>query len=147
MESDLAKKTVDSNPNSTERVKDFTWDIRDVRSNCKDGLRVQKGRKHPGIEQLEGFHYPEEDAGNGYKTIRNWNDGWIGTTYQSFLDVDIIIETSKLKLLEKDKDKISLSKSRKRAVGTRFKIYLPWSTSTKTHVPGTNWQQHGVQAL
>ena len=82
-------------------------------------------RKHANIEQLDGCNDISEDS--KYRYSRHyWKSGYLGTTYQSFLDALDIIEESELSETEKLIEKQKALDSRKDAFGENYKYYPPW---------------------
>ena len=71
-------------------------------------------RKHGTIEQLDGIneHY--------------WKTGRIGTIFQTFLDVNLIIESSNLSEDDKKMEKAKALDARKEAFGKEYAWYPPW---------------------
>ena len=102
-------------------------DLCDFATNWVKGLRVHITRMHKNIEQLDGCEDLVEDE-KYLSCSRYWKDGYLGTSFQAYLDALDILETSNLseedKILEKDK----VLEARKEAFGSEFKYYPPWRT-------------------
>ena len=107
-----------------EAMAAFVCDLCDFRSDWKNGLYIHMDRNHANIEQLDGCNDISEDT----KYIRSrhyWKSGYLGTAYQSFLDVLDIIEESELSETEKVTEKQKALDSRKNAFGKNYKYYPP----------------------
>ena len=77
------------------------------------------------MEQLDGSNDISED--DKYRLSRHyWKTGYLGTTYQQFLDALDIIEESELSENEKLIEKKKVLGSRKDAFGENYKYYPPW---------------------
>ena len=55
-----------------------------------------------------------------------WKIGNLGTSFQSFLDANEIIEESSLDDNEKENERAAILAARKEAFGDQFKYYPPW---------------------
>ena len=65
-----------------------------------------------------------------HRTRHYWERGWLGTSYQVFLDGTEIVEKSDLSEDEQGKEKENILEARKTAFGDSFKLYPPWSLKT-----------------
>ena len=89
----------------------YPCEICDFESNWTNGLKIHMSRRHSRIEQIGGNFDSEGDE-------NYWKDGNISQLYQSFFDVNKIIE-EKEKVLE----------ARREAFGeSLFRYYPPWSS-------------------
>jgi hypothetical protein len=64
-----------------------------------NGLAIHMTKKHAQLEQLDGNTSISEDSeeierDKYSETIRYWKEGKLGTTFQSYLDANDVIETS-----------------------------------------------------
>ena len=82
-----------NNENSAEEAENYHCEICDFKSNWTNGLKIHMSRRHSKIEQIDGNYDSEEDE-------NYWKDGKISQQYQSFLDVNKIIEESELSEIE-----------------------------------------------
>ena len=70
---------------------------------------------------------PENNDDDKYSsTIRYWQDGKFGTSFQFYLDAIEIIETSHFSEGFKDVEKSKVLEARKTAFGSDFEYYPPW---------------------
>ena len=128
MEEKTAEKVENDIENSTEQVEGYFCDICDFKSNWRNGLSIHLSRKHWRIEQLDGNDDGDTDEDREYdETIKYWREGKISTVYQSFLDVNSIIEKSDLAELDKKVEKEKVIEARKEAFGDDlYRYYPPW---------------------
>ena len=85
-------------------------------------------RMHKKIEQLDGGDSVSDDERDKYKkTVHYWEKGKLGTVFQTYLDVNDIIENSDLTEVSKDLEKAKVLAARKEAFGKDFKHFPPWS--------------------
>ena len=85
-------------------------------------------RKHPHIEQLDGgisVSDDLEDDDKYMKTIQYWEQGKLGTVFQTFLDVVDVIENSDLTEESKELEKAKVLAARKDAFGKDFEFFPP----------------------
>ena len=80
----------DKNEISAVEAETFPCEICDFESNWTNGLKIHMSRRHSRIEQIGGNFDSEGDE-------NYWKDGNISQLYQSFLDVNKIIEESEKK--------------------------------------------------
>ena len=106
----------------------FTCDICDFESNWSNGLSVHMSRKHGNIEQLDGIDdNTTEEVDEKYLESENyWKTGVLGTIYQTFLDVNSIIEYSNMSEDDRNKEKNKALDARKKAFGSEYSRYPPW---------------------
>ena len=128
MEEKTAEKVENDIENSTEQVEGYFCDFCDFKSNWRNGLSIHLSRKHWRIEQLDGNDDGDTDEDREYdETIKYWKEGKISTVYQSFLDVNAIIEKSDLAEHEKKVEKEKVMEARKVAFGDDlYRYYPPW---------------------
>ena len=106
----------------------FECQICDFKSNWENGVQIHMTRKHGTIEQLDGNS--EEIDEKYHRTRHYWERGWLGTSYQVFLDGTKIVEESDLSEVDKKKEKENILEARKTAFGASFKFNPPWSLKT-----------------
>lgn len=100
-EVDLTEK---SQENEAEKAT-FQCNICDFESNWANGLNVHMPRKHANIEQLDGCDSMSDELDENdkfMKTLHYWKNGYLGTVYQSYLDVIDVIKESDLTEETKD---------------------------------------------
>jgi len=101
-------------------------------SNWENGLNVHMTRKHADLVQIDGndtFNLDNDDSGNDKKyqeTMAYWKTGNLGRVYQSFLDVNEIIEESGFNEAVKQVEKDKALASRKEAFGEDYPYVPPW---------------------
>ena len=85
-------------------------------------------RKHGNIDQLDGFNdSTTEEVDEKYiESEHYWKTGRLGTIFQTFLDVNCIIESSNMSEDNKNKEKTKALDARKKAFGSEFARYPPW---------------------
>ena len=98
-------------------VQDFSCTICDFHSSWKNGLQVHMARMHARIEQLDGNSDVIEEDEKYKETLNYWKTGRLSTSYQSFLDVNEIIEASDLAKSEKSFENGKVLEARKHAFG------------------------------
>ena len=60
-------------------------------------------------------------------TLHYWKTGRLGTIFQTFLDVnDVIDKSNNLSKQDKDEEKATALQARKDAFGADFRWYPPW---------------------
>ena len=108
----------------------FNCVICDFESNWSNGLSIHMSRKHGNIEQLDGMDdSTNEEVDDKYNESENyWKTGKLGTIYQTFLDVNCIIESSNMSEDEKIVEKLKALAARKKAFGSEYTWYPPWKT-------------------
>ena len=83
-------------------------------------------KKHPNIDQLDGAMEDLKEDEKYKRTEHYWKEGRLGTVYQSFLDVNELIDKSNLieeyKIIEKEK----ALEARKVAFGAHYKCNPSW---------------------
>ena len=107
----------------------LTCDLCDFVSFSENGLVIHMGHKHKNIEQLDGFsefENEEDDDQLLLSTERYWRTGILGSTFQTYLDVLIMIDGSTLEEDDKNIEKELVLKARKEAFGDDFMYYPPW---------------------
>ena len=112
-----------------EAPENFQCYLCDFKSNWGNGLNIHMTRKHDAIEQLDGNATDIEDqkyAGSKHY----WEEGRLGSVYQTFLDAKEIIEESELDRDDKENEKTKLLEARKTAFGKLFHHFPPWSLMT-----------------
>ena len=119
----------EKNENLAVQAEEHFCEICDFKTNWKNGLNIHMSRKHGKIEQVDGNYDDESDE--EYISSKNyWKSGQISTVYQTFLDVNKIIEDSDLSEREKHIEKQKVLEARREAFGeSLYKYYPPWSTS------------------
>ena len=99
--------------------------------NCQDYTdpTVHKSRKHSTIVQLDGnAEVDGTDRDEKYfNTEHFWKKGWLGISYQSFIEANEIIDSSDLSFEQKATEKTEILEARKRALGRSFHNFPPWS--------------------
>ena len=60
-------------------------------------------------------------------TCLHWKTGRLGTSFQTFLDANQIIDTSKFSEVFKEKEKAKVLEARKYAFGENFNYVPPWN--------------------
>ena len=84
-------------PNLAEQANlELSCDLCDFKSKWKNGVKIHKTRIHRNMEQLDGSNdlKEEEEDFKYLATCRYWEEGEIGTGFQTYLDaVDIIGES------------------------------------------------------
>ena len=75
-----------------------------------------------------GFLFENEEDDNQLllSTERYWRTGILGSTFQTYLDVLIMIDGSTLEEDDKNIEKELVLKARKEAFGDDFMYYPPW---------------------
>ena len=81
---------------------------------------------HARIEQLDGNSDVIEEDEKYKETLNYWKTGRLSTSYQSFLDVNKIIEASDLAKSQKSIENAKVLEARKHAFGNEFRYYPPW---------------------
>ena len=110
-----------------QAVDDFPCLLCDFTSNWASGLEIHMTRKHGYIQQIDGDANEDIEEGLKYEeTSHSWKNGKLGTIYQTFLDVNAIIDGSNLSEESKVKEKAKALESRKCAFGTEFHRVPPW---------------------
>ena len=106
----------------------FNCDICDFESNWSNGLSIHMSRKHGTIEQLDGINETTEEVVDEkyFESEHYWKTGRIGTIFQTFLDVNLIIESSNLSEDDKKMEKAKALDARKEAFGKEYAWYPPW---------------------
>ena len=109
---------------------DLECPICDFKSSWKNGLRVHMSRKHKTIIQIDGSADDEETDAKYANTEHYWRKSWLGISYHVYLDANMIIDTcDDLSNEEKEKVKARLLEVRKKAFGSNFSNFPPWSRS------------------
>ena len=86
-------------------------------------------KKHANIEQLDGTNADMEKVEEDDKleeTCLYWKTGRLGTIYQTFLDVNKIIDECNLPEDVKKDEKAKVLDARKLAFGSDFQRMPPW---------------------
>ena len=127
-EDDLNVKPADNVvATSAEQAKEkFKCEICDFESNWENGLSVHVTRKHTIIEQLDGNDSLRDDMDEDdkyMKTVHYWEQGMLGTVFQTYLDVVDVIEKSDLTEEMKDLEKTKVLAARKEAFGKDFDTF------------------------
>ena len=118
---------------ATEKVEatheDLECPICDFQSTWKSELAVHMSRKHSTIVQLDGnAEVDGTDRDEKYfNTEHYWKKGWLGISYQSFIEANEIIDSSDLSFEQKATEKTEILEARKRALGRSFHNFPPWS--------------------
>ena len=99
-------------------------------SSWANGLSIHMARKHETMEQLDGNDDTTEVIEDkNYETLNYWKTGKLGTIFQTFLDVnDVIDASSNLSQKNKDDEKARALQARKEAFGEEFCWNPPWRT-------------------
>ena len=108
---------------------DFPCLICDFESNWENGLKVHMTKKHLKVEQIDGnatLDDSEEDD-KYLETCHYWKTGRLGTVFQTFFDVNQIIDSSNLSEEIKQIEKAKVLEARKCAFGENFKHVPPWN--------------------
>ena len=127
-EVDLTEKS----PENEAEQANFPCNICDFESNWANGLNVHMTRKHHIIEQLDGCDSfsDELDEDDKYmKTLHYWKKGFLGTVYQTYLDVVDVIKKSDLTEESKDDERAKALEARKHAFGKDFEHFPPWNSN------------------
>ena len=121
--------SLNENANVKETV-EFKCKLCEFKSHRNNGLTVHVGRKHQNIDQLDGntsldiLNYEND---NLYENTKDyWINGYIGRTYQTFIDAIQMVEESTLDEAEKKIEKEEILNARKEAFGDDFRFYAPW---------------------
>ena len=61
-------------------------------------------------------------------TLHYWKKGYLGTVYQTYLDVVGVINKSDLTEESKDDERAKALEARKYAFGKDFELFPPWSS-------------------
>ena len=89
------------------------------------GLSVHESRKHKRIEQLDGNIDTDEDV--QYQNTKSyWDQGYLGRSFQSYIDAIEIVKESSLDNEAKEVEKAAILDARKNAFGDDHKYYPPW---------------------
>ena len=74
------------------------------------------------------MEYLYEDDSIYQSTEHYWKSGYVGTSYQSYVDSLQIIEESELEESKKETEKAEILQARKKAFGEgdTFQYYPPW---------------------
>ena len=128
LQSETAEKVTECDkPNLADQATDgFSCDICDFKSNWANGLSIHIARKHCSIEQVDGI----DDLKENYKypdTCHYWKTGRLGTVFQTFIDVNEIIDTSNLSEVIKEIEKAKVLDARKCAFGENYAYVPPWN--------------------
>ena len=125
------KSENDATSTSADQAKEkFLCDLCDFESNWENGRSVHMTRMHKKIEQLDGGDPVSDgiDENDKYKkTSHYWEKGELGTIFQTYLDVNHILENSDLTEVSKDQEKAKVLAARKEAFVKDFKLFPPWS--------------------
>ena len=120
------------NLNSADQTKnEYLCDLCDFKSNWANGLNIHMTRKYQNMEQLDGSNSISDDLEEDdkyFKTIQYWKKGKLGTIFQMYLDALEIIDESELTGTAKDDEKARVLEARKKAFGTDFEFFPPWSS-------------------
>ena len=115
---------------SEEARKDFHCLICDFVSSWETALQIHMSKKHSTVEQVDGnATLTGEDLVEDEKysdTCHYWKTGKIGTSFQTFLDVNEIIDGSNLSEVIKDVEKAKVLEARKCAFGENYEYVPPW---------------------
>ena len=116
---------------SAAKADAFDCVLCDFSSNWEYGLKIHMSRKHDKIEQLDGINDSVEDQEeNEYEGSKHfWKSGWLGGAYQSYLDAIEVVEKSDLDVAEKEAVNIKILEARKKALGSSYMYYPPWSAN------------------
>ena len=114
--------------NTAEKAQNFPCPICDFVSSWANGLQIHMTKKHANIEQVDGNDTVLEDEDDKYtETEHYWKTGRLGTIYQTFLDVNKIIDSSNLQGESKKLEKEKALDSRKFGFGSNFQNVPPWN--------------------
>ena len=103
----------------------FPCNLCDFKSSWENGLTVHESRKHKRIEQLDGNIDTDEDV--QYQNTKSyWDQGYLGRSFQSYIDAIEIVEESSLDNESKEVEKAAILETRKDAFGDDYKYYPPW---------------------
>ena len=116
---------------SAAKAETFECELCDFSSIWKNGLEIHMSKKHDKIEQLDGFYDTVDGQDdNEYEGSKHyWKTGWLGSAYQSYLDAMEVLNKSDLDISNKEEEKIKVLKARKKALGSSYKYYPPWSAN------------------
>ena len=108
----------------------FNCELCDFVSSWETGLKVHESRKHKNIEQLDGEGcYDDMIHDEKYEeTEHYWKTGMLSTVFQSYLDVNEILEKCELTEEEKVIEKKKVLEARKFAFGTDYIYVPPWKS-------------------
>ena len=90
-----------------------------VNSQAHEKIIIHKGKKHKDIEQLDGLDasIKEDFEDTQYSnTEKYWKTGCLGTSFQSFLDANEMIEESSLDDIEKENERAAILAARKKCI-------------------------------
>ena len=114
------------NKDAEQELKDFSCEICDFRSKWMNGLEIHMTRKHASIEQIDGAIGDGKEDLQYDRSDYYWKNGRIGISYQTYLDILDIVESSDLSDTEKKHEKAKVTEARKKVFGNNYKHYPPW---------------------
>ena len=119
------------NKNAEQQLEDFACDICDFRSKWSNGLEIHMTRKHATLEQIDGaIGDGEEDLQYDHSDYY-WKNGRIGISYQTYIDILEIVESSDLSDTEKKNEKARVTDKRQKVFGKNYKNFPPWKQTCK----------------
>ena len=83
-------------------------------------------KRHGNIDQIDGIEDLEEDD-KYLETCNYWKTGILGTVFQTFLDVNNIIDKSNISEESKTEEKAKAMDARKCAFWSNFHRVPPWN--------------------
>ena len=123
-----SETTKDKNNTAELAQNDFSCNICDFKSNWANGLQIHMTKMHANIEQVDGNGTVLEEEDEKYsETEHYWKNGKLGTIYQTYLDVNYLIERSNLPEDSKMNEKEKALDARKFAFGSNFQNVPPWN--------------------
>ena len=123
----VAEKATDNKEESLEK---FECTICDFQSNWDNGLKVHMSRMHSRIEQLDGNADNNLEEDENYAGSKHyWMKGWLGGSYQSFIDANKVLEDSELFEDDMKTERAKLLDACKTALGENFMYFPPWDMS------------------
>ena len=105
--------------------------ICDFVSSWETGLKIHMTRKHLTVEQVDGNATLTDDdivEDDKYSdTCHYWKTGILGTSFQTFLDANEIIDSSNFSEEIKEIEKAKVLEARKFAFGENYEYVPPWN--------------------
>ena len=119
------------NKNAEQQLEDFACDICDFRSKWSNGLEIHMTRKHATLEQIDGAIGDGEEDLQYDRSDYYWKNGRIGISYQTYIDILEIVESSDLSDTEKKNEKARVTDARQKVFGKNYKNFPPWKQTCK----------------
>ena len=113
------------------KADNFYCEICDFKSKWENGLNIHMSTKHSNLEQLDGNLSVSEDS-NEYEqyssTKHYWEKGFLGTSYQAFLDANKVIDKCDISEEGKVIENGRVFEARNQAFGSSFEYFPPWNS-------------------